>query len=236
MSDAEDAAQLTLRFEHRPALGREDFIVTPSNDAAVAWIDLWPEWPGPVSALYGPPGSGKSHLAQVWRESSAAREVAAAEMADREAPDLIGDETALLIDDLETVLSGSHEAQRTFFHVLNLAKEGACSLLLAGKNPPARWTVALDDLRSRLRAVPAVALAAPDDDLMAALLFKLFADRQLAIAPAVVSYITLRMERSFGAARALVARLDNLSLAERRDITVPLVKRVLESDGATAGT
>lgn len=233
MPETASDSQLTLQFEHRPALGREDFIVTPSNEAAVAWIDLWPEWPGPVSALYGPAGSGKSHLAQVWRDSSAARQVPASEVASLEAPEIIGADQAIWIDDLEPVVTGSRDAQRTLFHVLNLVREGASSLLLTADNPPARWDVALEDLRSRLRAVPAVALTAPDDDLMAALLFKLFGDRQLVVGPAVVRYLVTHMERSFGAAAALVEKVDRLALATRRDITVPLVRQVLEADQET---
>ena len=84
------------------------------------------------------------------------------------------------------------------------------------------------DLRSRLRAAPAVAVAPPDEALIAAVLVKLFADRQLAIGEEVVAYLALHLERSFAAARDAVAALDAAALAEQRRITVPLVKRVLE--------
>ena len=64
--------QLVLDLAHRQALGEEDFLVSSSNAAAVELIDRWPAWPHPVCVVLGPQGSGKSHLANVWRLRSSA--------------------------------------------------------------------------------------------------------------------------------------------------------------------
>ena len=64
--------QIPLNLGHRTALGRDDFLVAPNNHDAVAWIDLWPEWPAPCFILYGPVASGKTHLGAVWAERSTA--------------------------------------------------------------------------------------------------------------------------------------------------------------------
>jgi len=89
------------------------------------------------------------------------------------------------------------------------------------------WRPALADLRSRLLAAPTVAIAAPDDDLLSAVLVKQFADRQLRVPPAVVHYLTARMERSFAACRRVVDLLDHHALASGRAITTALAREVL---------
>ncbi len=221
-------AQLPLELALRPALGREDFLVAPSNEVAVAWIDRWPDWPGPALALYGPPGCGKTHLCQVWRAASGAVEIDAGRLARAEPPELLGAARACVLDDAETLLGGEGANAERLLHLFNSVVERGGQLLLTARAAPARWPCGLADLASRLAAAPAVRLEAPDDALMEALLVKLFADRQLAVGEELVRYLLARMERSFAAARALVAALDRASLAERRALTVPLARRVLE--------
>jgi len=224
-------AQLPLELAPRPALGREDFLVAPSNEVAVAWIDRWPDWPGPVLALYGPPGSGKTHLCQVWRAASGAVEIDGSRLAEAEPPELLGAARACVLDDADAVLAGAGAGTAGGMagdHLHNSLAERGGQLLLTGRAPPARWPCRLADLSSRLAAAAAARLEAPDDALMEALLVKLCADRQLLIGAEVVRYLLARMERSFAAARALVAALDRASLAEGRAVTVPLARRVLE--------
>ena len=221
-------AQLPLDLELRPALGRDDFLVAPSNEVAVAWIDRWPDWPGPALALYGPPGCGKTHLCQVWRAMSGAVQADAAALDANEPPELLGAARACVLDGAEAALGAEPERERRVLHLYNLLSERGGHLLVTGLDAPARWACALPDLGSRLAAMAAARLAAPDDALIEAVLVKLFADRQLRVGGEVVRFLSTRMERSFEAARALVAALDRSALADRRAITVPLAGRVLE--------
>ncbi|MCH8999236.1 MAG: DNA replication protein [Proteobacteria bacterium] len=220
-------AQLPLDLELRPALGRDDFMVAPSNEVAVAWIDRWPDWPGPALAIYGPPGCGKTHLCQVWRAMSGAVQADAAALDANEPPEILGAARACVLDGAEAVLGAEAERERRVLHLYNLLSERGGHLLVTGRDAPARWACALPDLGSRLAAMTAVRLAAPDDALIEAVLVKLFADRQLRVGGEVVRFLCARMERSFEAARALVAALDRVSLADRRAVTVPLARRVL---------
>jgi chromosomal replication initiation ATPase DnaA len=222
------AQQLPLDLGHRTALGREDFLVAPSNEVAVAWIDRWPDWPGPALALHGPPGSGKTHLCRVWQGTSRAAAIDASALAVMEPPEILGEEChACVVEGLEERLSDPATA-RSLLHLYNLLAERRGHLLLTGRAPPARWACDLADLRSRLAAATAVALTAPDDTLIDAVLVKLFADRQLHVGPKVIRYLSTRMERSFEAARRLVAAIDRASMVERRHVTVPLVRGVLD--------
>jgi chromosomal replication initiation ATPase DnaA len=216
--------QLPLDLGHRPAHGRADFLVAPSNAEAVAWLDRWPLWPAPALALYGPAGSGKTHLAHVFAARAKAPFIDPAALATERVPALLGDVRAAIVDD------AGRAGAEPLLHLHNVLAERAGHLLIVAREPPAQWSIALPDLRSRLLASPAVALHPPDEALMAALFVKLFADRQLAVGDDVVSYLTLRLERSFDAALGAVALLDRAALAEHRRITVPLARRVLGFD------
>jgi chromosomal replication initiation ATPase DnaA len=212
-------SQLTLGLPHRPALGRDDFLVAGSNADAVAWLDRWPDWPATALALHGPAASGKTHLAQVWRHRSGAVEA----MGRLDPPALAAAGAVVL--DLDAAPGPAEE--RPLLHLYNLLAERRGHLLLVGREPPARWPVQLPDLSSRLSTAPAVALLPPDDELCAAVMVKLFADRQLRVDADVVGYLVQRLDRSFAAIGAAVAALDEAALAERRPITVPLARAVL---------
>jgi chromosomal replication initiation ATPase DnaA len=215
--------QFAFEFPHRPAFGADDFLIAPSNEAAVAWLDRWPDWPSPAAVLHGPPGCGKTHLAHVWQARSGAVLRPAGALTPDAVPDLAAN-TAVVIDDAERA------AERPLLHLLNLMVERRGHLLLTAPAPPARWTTALPDLRSRLVALPEIAMLAPDDALIGAVLLKLFADRQLGVGEEVIVFLLHHMERSFAAARRLVAALDRAALVAQRRITVPLAREVLAAE------
>ncbi|WP_371821790.1 HdaA/DnaA family protein [Skermanella sp. TT6] len=219
-------AQLPLDLGHRPAMGADDFLVAPSNEAAVAWLDLWPNWPAPALVIFGPAGCGKTHLAQVWRARTQAPRVEPGDLRIESLPRLLDEAAAVVIDNADRG-TGDARTERALFHLYNLARETGGHLLLTSESAPAHWGIKLPDLRSRLMAAPAVAVGAPDDALLAAILVKLFADRQLRVGGDVIRFLVTHMERSFDAARRLVADLDAAALAARRRITVPLARRVL---------
>lgn len=214
--------QIPLDLGFRPALGRQDFFVAPGNAEAVAWIDRWPAWPRPVFALFGPAGCGKSHLAQVFAARSAAQVIGAKDLRITEVGELAQTHKAIVLEDGD---AGVEET--ALFHLHNAVIEAGGWLLLTGREAPARWSVQLPDLRSRLAAVTAARIDAPDDDMMQAVLIKLFADRQISVSPDVISYLIRHMDRTFATARALVDIADRESLAGQRSVTVPLVKDLL---------
>lgn len=216
--------QLVLDLSHRTALGRDDFLVTPSNAAAVAMVDRHPDWPHYGVVLLGEAGSGKSHLLEVWRQAAGARLISAAEVGALP-PDQLLETGALAIDDAP----GDQLDERGLFHLLNLARQTGGHVLIASSTDPAHWNVSLPDLASRLRALAVARLDPPDDVLLRGVLVKLFADRQLAVEEPVVSYLMLRMPRSLDAARALVAEIDRLALVEQAPVTRGLAARVLQA-------
>lgn len=212
--------QLALALPHRTALGRADFLVSACNEAALGWIERWPDWPAHALVLSGPPGSGKSHLAGLWRAKSGATPVAGAALAGRD-PAALAHAGPVVLDDAEAA------TERALLHLYNCCGEAVASLLIVARMAPAQWPIALPDLASRLRALPEVAVGAPDDALLAAVLVKHFADRQLTPRPEIVDFLVRRMERSFAAAAALAERLDRLALAAGGKLTFRLAEAAL---------
>lgn len=209
--------QLVLPLETRSALGRGDFIVVPANERAVAFLDSYPGWTAPAAVLYGPPASGKSHLAAVWAQNAGARILDAADLQD-DIP------SGPLV--VENVAAGVAEAP-----LFALLERGA-PLLLTAQLPPLEWprafNLSLPDLISRVRALLAFPLWAPDDALLMGLAVKLFADRQLAVPENVVAHMIQSLERSPGAIRDFVARADAAALAAKRPINTNLINDLLD--------
>lgn len=213
--------QLPLVFGHDPARSREDLLVSDRLSAAIAIVDHWPDWPSPVVIIAGPVGSGKSHLATIWRERSGA-----------EAIHPIAGSSAAEIAGLRPVLFEDADRQgfddTALFHVINSVRQNGTALLMTSRLWPVSWPVELADLRSRLKAATVIEIGEPDDELLTQVLFKLFADRQLLVDERLVAYIVNRMERSLEAAQAIVERLDHLALARGTRITRALAMEVLD--------
>ena len=214
--------QLTLALGHAESLERDDFMRGPSNAAAWALIESWPDWPSHAAVLTGPEGSGKSHLAAIWAQEVGARFLAARSLADADLPAALA--TGSLV--VEDIAEGGFD-ERALFHLLNLAREDEAFVLLTARTAPATWSLNIRDLASRLKILPVVAMSAPDDNLLRALLVKLFADRQIYVDESLVGYVALRIERTFAAARATVARLDQEALRRKRPLTRALAAELL---------
>ena len=218
------AEQLSFELPAKPALKRGDFFVSPANAIAVAMIDLWPDWPGGKLTLSGPAGSGKTHLMHVWAAVSGAQIVCAANLAHADIPELATGSVA--VEDVPEIAKDAG-SQTALFHLHNLLLAEGHSLLLTGISPPELWGLSLPDLQSRMQGTQNAEMQAPDDALLAAVLTKLFSDRQISPPPDLIPYLVIRMDRSFACARNLVEQLDHQSLAQRRKLNRALAKDLL---------
>lgn len=221
-----DRLQLLLPFPHAPGYDARDFLPAASNREVLAWLDT--DWPDRRLALWGPAGCGKSHLLHIWAEQTGARMLTGQMLSEQTLRDLNGvpENGALALDDADTVA-----AEPLLLHLLNTARDQGLSVLLAGRTPPSRWPVRLPDLSSRLRAITAVEIHPPSDDLLAALLMHLLSDRQLNVAQPVQDWLLTHLPRSPAVLRQAVARLDRTSLAIGKPITRALAASILTDDG-----
>jgi len=218
--------QLAFDLPARAALGRQDFLVAPSNARAVAQLEAWRDWPERKMVLCGATGAGKSHLAAVWAAANGALTVPAADLGQADIASL-GQAAFLVLEDAEEVAERPKD-EAALFHLYNILHATGRYLLLTSTRPPARWHLQLPDLQSRLLSVPVVHLEAPDDALLAALLVKLFRDRQISVGNEVISYLISRMDRSAAAAQALVAALDKAALSQGKPVSRRLAAQLLD--------
>lgn len=214
--------QLAFDLPAREAWARADFCTSPANDEAVRVVEGWRDWPGGRLMLVGPMGSGKTHLAHIWASETQALWLS---------PDELGERLAEIEADACVIIDGAHRvarrAETELFYLYNrLIPQGR--LLLTAPAPPRDWGLTLPDLLSRLQAMPVARLESPDDALLAGVLAKMLADRQISAPPNLIQYLLPRMERSIAAARALVAALDARSLASQRPVTRQLAAEVLD--------
>lgn len=219
------AYQLVFDLPSVPALGRNDFFVSPANAAAVAMIDSWSTSDWRSLLIIGPRGAGKTHLAHVWSVASGAAHINARSLATADIAALAP--RCLVIEDLQEI-AGDEAAQTALFHLYNLSRAEGGTLLFTADTEPHLIGLTLPDLVSRLRQIGAVQLQAPDDDLLRAVLMKLFADRQLNPKPELIPYLTRNIERSFAAAYDIVQELDKVALSEGREVGRQLAIQVME--------
>ena len=178
-------------------------IVGTSNADAVRYLRHVSTWPVRTAVLTGPRGSGRSLMGRIFARETGGR-----------------------------VIDGHDSAsEEEIFHAWNAAQSSGTPLLIIADAPPAEWGIGLPDLASRLRAVPVLAIGEPDDCLARELIEALFAQRGMAIAPEVASYVVPRMERSYAMIHRVVAALDAASLEKGRRVGIRLTRETLLSQG-----
>ncbi len=232
MKEQNNIIQLPFDFPHRPSLGREDFMVASCNIEAVTTIDLWPNWPYFAICIYGPEGCGKTHLANVFAQMVAIKTnhpyripfIKASQLNKDLIHTLFENSHQIVIEDLQNL---NH--QEALFHLYNTYRDLGGNILFTTTKAPARINFTLPDLRSRMNIVPSLEIKSPDDDLLMALLVKLFTDRQITPSPELLEYLLKNMYRSFSYARKLVEEIDNISLAKKRAISINIAKEAIST-------
>lgn len=217
--------QLTLHWEHRPALGVDDFLISPCNEQAVAKIDAFPDWTSPALVIVGAQGCGKTHLTKVFQSMHGGTVLNPDDLTGNSVGDL-AEAPAFIVEDATSWI-GDRDREEMLFHVYNRCFSSGEKLLLSARTFPSHWDFQIADLGSRLKAAEVAEIGPPDDALLMAILAKLFADRQVRVAPGVFEYVIPRIERTFVAIQDFVTTADNLALKDKRQITIPLARQVL---------
>lgn len=228
MSARAGPRQFALPLALPASWDRADLLVDETNADALAWLDRAEAWPGGRLALFGPDGVGKTHMARAFAAERGWRWLDGPSLRGLVPPAAGG----TVLDDADAVAD-----EAALLHLINLCAERQEGLLLLGRAAPSRWPAALPDLASRLRATSAVGIGPPGEDLLGALLAKLFADRQLRVAPEVQAWLLARLPRDAAALAEAVARLDRAALGAGGPVTRALARAALagwEDFGAAA--
>lgn len=214
--------QLAFDMSLNPIYRWENFYISKSNEDVVSLLQRWPRWDGRIQLVYGPKGSGRTHIAHLWRNESRASFVDNSVLKLDYLEEYVAQNPFLILDNADQVTN-----YKGLLHLYNLVQEHQGYLLLTAEKPVKDWDIPLADLASRLQSIPATELLAPDDNLIKALLIKRFSDLQLKVPENVLLFIVKHIHRSYSTIQSTTQILSEKSLEFRRNLTLPLVKEVL---------
>ncbi|MBP5699074.1 MAG: hypothetical protein J6W96_06075 [Alphaproteobacteria bacterium] len=224
--------QYLLKFATNAYLGEEDFLVTACNELAYKTITLWPCWSHFALDIFGPQSCGKSHLAHIWinhiqRTLQKPIEIPilpASAINMKNVNKFINKYQYLVVENIDTNI---HE--EALFHLYNAYNTPEHFILFNSLIPLSKILFKLPDLQSRLNTVPTAEILLPDDEMLTALIAKLFNDRQIMISQEILDYILKNAERSFNYISRLIEEIDDISWIYGRTVTIPIVREAMKN-------
>ena len=214
--------QLILKFPSHQAYKKEDFYVSPSNQEAYDFINSWPKWIKRTINIFGPSGSGKSHLASILKSKISSLQIEANNLND-ETFFKFKTKEVLIIENLNTRVS-----ENLLFSLWNVALQDNKYLLITSTKPISSFKFKLRDLISRVTSSLIIGINLPSDDLISVILAKNFSDKQIKVEKKHIDYIIKRIDRSYEKISQFILTLDKYSLKKGSPFGLKLIKEVLK--------
>jgi len=214
--------QLILKFPSHQAYKKEDFYVSPSNQEAYDFINSWPRWIKKIVNIFGPSGSGKSHLASILKNKTSYLQINSNELNEKIFTRYKTKE-ALIIENLDEKIS-----EKLLFALWNVAMQDNKYLMITSKKPIASYKFKLKDLTSRVKSSLIIGIKLPSDDLISVIIAKSFSDKQIKVEKKHIDYIIKRIDRSYEKISQFILTLDKYSLKKRKPFSLKLIKEVLK--------
>ena len=214
--------QLILKFPSHQAYKKEDFYVSPSNQEAYDFINSWPKWIKRTANIFGPSGSGKSHLASILKSKISSLQIEANNLND-ETFFKFKTKEVLIIENLNASVS-----ENLLFSLWNVALQDNKYLLITSTKPISSFKFKLRDLISRVTSSLIIGINLPSDDLISVILAKNFSDKQIKVEKKHIDYIIKRIDRSYEKISQFILTLDKYSLKKGSPFGLKLIKEVLK--------
>ena len=213
--------QLILKFPNTEAYLKEDFYVSESNKKAYDFINSWPKWIKKTVNIFGPTGSGKTHLTSILKKKTTVLIKQADQMSDKIFFEFKTKEV-LIIENLKDNVS-----EKLLYSLWNTAAQDNKFLIINSKKPINQYKFKLPDLKSRISDILTIGINLPNDDLISVILAKNFSDRQIKVEKKHIDYIIKRIDRSYEKISQFVTTLDKYSLKKGSSFSLKLIKEVL---------
>ena len=214
--------QLILKFPSHQAYKKEDFYVSPSNQEAYDFINSWPKWIKRTVNIFGPSGSGKSHLASILKSKISSLQIEANNLND-ETFFKFKTKEVLIIENLNASVS-----ENLLFSLWNVALQDNKYLLITSTKPINSFKFKLRDLISRVTSSLIIGINLPSDDLISVILAKNFSDKQITVEKKHIDYIVKRIDRSYEKISQFILTLDKYSLKKGSPFALKMIKEVLK--------
>ena len=214
--------QLILKFPSHQAYKKEDFYVSPSNQEAYDFINSWPKWIKRIINIFGPSGSGKSHLASILKSKTSCLQIDSNELNEKTFLKFKAKE-ALIIENLDEKIS-----ENLLFSLWNVALQDNKYFLTTSTKSIYAYNFKLPDLKSRVNSCLSIGIKLPSDDLISVILTKNFSDKQIKVEKKHIDYIIKRIDRSYEKISLFISVLDKYSLKKGSPFSLKLIKEVLK--------
>ena len=214
--------QLILKFPEHRAYKKEDFYVSPSNQEAYDFINNWPKWIKRIVNIFGPSGSGKSHLSSILKTKTKCLEILGNELNENIIFEFKTKEV-LIIEDFNEKIS-----EELLFSLWNIALQDNKYFLINSIKPISFYKFKLPDLTSRVKSSLNIGIKLPSDDLISAIIAKNFSDKQIMVEEKHIDYIIKRIDRSYEKISQFILTLDRYSLKKGSPFGLKLIKEVLK--------
>ena len=214
--------QLILKFPTEQAYKKEDFYVSSSNQEAYDFINSWPKWVKRIINIFGPSGSGKSHLASMLKNKTSCLWIDSKDLNEKTFLKFKTKE-ALILENLNETIS-----EKLLFTLWNIALQDNKYFLITSTKPINLYKFKMDDLVSRVNSSLIIGISLPSDDLISVILAKNFSDKQIKVDKKHIDYIIKRIDRSYEKISQFISTLDKYSLKKGSPFSLKLIKEVLK--------
>ena len=216
-----DLNQMLLKFNQKKNFNYEDFFVSKSNYFAFTLIEKWPKWEKNIVNIHGEKSSGKTHLANIFYKKNKAKKITEDQLNDELIKNLKIYEN-IILEDFENKID-----ERLLYSLFNLVDRDNKYLLINSLKPISEMSFLLDDLKSRSKNCLFAKIESPDDDLVFAIILKIFSDKQITVDKKLINFIIKRIDRSYGKISDFIYKIDELSLKKKKPINIKTIKEIL---------